>query len=77
MNEVTALDTFRANITAAVDYMKTSPDQVEIHVEPVHRFAEGLYAREFTSMRTSPSSSRDPVPLFRKKELSTTKHRRC
>jgi hypothetical protein len=39
---------FKNSIIAAVDYMKTSPDQVEIHVEPVHRFAEGLYAREFT-----------------------------
>ncbi len=45
--EVIDID-FNDSITAAVEYMSTSPDQIQIHVEPVHRFAEGLYSREFT-----------------------------
>jgi quercetin dioxygenase-like cupin family protein len=49
MNELETRDiNFRNSITAAVEYMSTSPDQIQIHVEPVHRFADGLYSREFT-----------------------------
>jgi hypothetical protein len=38
--------TFRSEISKAEKLMLDSPDQ--IHVEPVHRFAEGLYCRELT-----------------------------
>lgn len=39
------LDGFRSNIDATAEFMAQLP---QVHSDPVHRFAEGLYCRELT-----------------------------
>ena len=43
---VTSADVARSKVLELEDAMRREPDQ--IHIEPVHYFAKGLYAREIT-----------------------------
>lgn len=58
MSDIAKKDMFQAGVEVAEDILLSVPEEQQIHVEPEHRFAEGLYARTLTMPKDTVWASR-------------------